>query len=179
MDYLSIKALHIIFIVTWIAGLFYIVRLFIYHTETLSMKNPERQVLSDQFKIMSKRLWYGITWPSAIITLVLGLALVILQPAWLKQPFMHIKLSFVGLLYAYHFACQYLYINLQKETTFFSSNQLRIWNEVATVILVAVVFLIVLKDQFSWIWGVASLFAFGITLMLSIRLYKRIRERKQ
>jgi len=176
MDYLHLKALHIIFIVTWFAGLFYIVRLFIYHTEALAMEEPKKSILSEQFSLMSKRLWMGITWPSAIVTLILGTWLLIVQPGWLQMPFMHIKLGFVFLLYVYHFSCQYLYKKLQKGETKYSSNQLRIWNEVATIILVSVVFLIVVKNQISWIWGLIGIFAFAFMLMLAIRIYKRIRE---
>ncbi len=179
MDYLHLKALHIIFIVTWFAGLFYIVRLFIYHTEALALDEPKKSILSDQFSIMSKRLWFGITWPSAIITLVFGGLLLYQQPGWLEMPFMHIKLTFVALLYAYHFSCHYLYKKLQKEETKYSSNQLRIWNEVATIILVAVVFLIVVKNQISWIWGIIGIFLFAFVLMLAIRVYKRLRENNQ
>jgi len=72
MDYFYLKALHIIFIVTWFAGLFYIVRLFIYHTEAQDEEEVARIILQKQYKIMSKRLWYGITWPSAILTAILG-----------------------------------------------------------------------------------------------------------
>lgn len=178
MDYLYIKALHIIFIVTWFAGLFYIVRLFIYHIEALAKPDPEKTILSTQLALMSRRLWYGITWPSAVITLVLGTWLLVLQPAWLQQPFMHLKLTFVAFLYGYHFSCQYIFNKLQKGETKYSSNQLRIWNEVATLFLVAIVFLIVVKNQMSWVWGTLGIFAFAAILMLAIKIYKRIREPK-
>ncbi|MEQ8583632.1 MAG: CopD family protein [Marinoscillum sp.] len=179
MDYLNVKALHIIFIVTWFAGLFYIVRLFIYQTEAQLKPDPEKTILSDQLAIMARRLWLGITWPSAILTLVFGSWLLLLQPGWLQQPFMHIKLSFVFFLYLYHFACHYLYKKLQKGETKYTSNQLRIWNEVATLFLVAIVFLIVVKNQISWIWGTIGIFAFAVALMLAIKLYKRIREQSK
>lgn len=176
MDYLYIKALHIIFIVTWFAGLFYIVRLFIYQTEALNKPEPEKTILSDHLAIMTKRLWMIITWPSAIITLVLGTLLIVLQPSWLQMPFMHIKLTFVLLLYLYHFSCQYLYKQLQKGITKYSSNQLRVWNEVSTIILVSVVFLIVVKNQISWIWGTVGIVGLAVMLMLGIKIYKRIRQ---
>lgn len=176
MDYLYIKALHIVFIVTWFAGLFYVVRLFIYQTEALSKPEPDKTILSNQLSIMSNRLWNIITWPSAILTLIFGSWLIILEPSWLKMPFMHIKLTFVLLLYLYHFSCQHLYKQLQKGITKYSSNQLRIWNEVSTIILVAVVFLIVVKNQISWVWGIAGLILLGVMLMLGIKIYKRIRK---
>jgi len=176
MDYLSLKALHIIFIVTWFAGLFYIVRLFIYQTEALEKDEPERSILSAQLSKMARLLWTVIAWPSAIITLIFGVSLLISQPAWLSAPFMHIKLTFVFFLYLYHFGCHNIYKKLQKGVARFTSTQLRIWNEVATIILVAVVFLIVKKDQISWLWGTLGIITFAVTLMLAIRVYKRIRE---
>ena len=176
MDYLNVKALHIIFVVTWFAGLFYIVRLFIYQTEALEKEEPERSILSAQLGIMSKRLWYAITWPSAVLTMIFGPWLLFIQPSWLKMPFMHIKLTFVFILMVYHIICHWLFKKLQKGETKWTSNQLRMWNEVATLILVAVVFLIVLKNSLSWIWGTVGIFAFAIILMLAIKIYKRLRE---
>ncbi len=178
MDYLSIKALHIIFIVTWFAGLFYIVRLFIYQTEALNSPEPDRSILHKQLSKMSRLLWFVITWPSAIITLVLGLGLLIVQPVWLSMPFMHIKLGFVVVLYAYQLACHSIYRKLQRGIISYSSTQLRIWNEVATIILVAVVFLIVKKDQISWLWGTLGILAFAVVLMSAVKIYKKVRESK-
>src|SRR5688500_19051337 len=106
MTFFYLKAIHIIFIVTWFAGLFYIPRLFVYIVEANEQSEPERSILLKQLKIMASRLWLGITWPSAIITLCLGAALIINQPLWLQHSFMHIKLSLVFLLYLYHFSLQ-------------------------------------------------------------------------
>lgn len=174
MNYLYLKALHIIFIVTWFAGLFYIVRLFVYQVEAAEKSNEE---LKSQLALMARRLWLGITWPSAIITLIFGTSLIISNPAWLKLPFMHIKLGFVLLLYLYHGSCHYIYQQLQQKKVKYTSTQLRIWNEVATVLLVSIVFLIVVKDQVSWVWGTLGIFAFAFTLMLAIKLYKKIRQK--
>jgi putative membrane protein len=175
--YLYIKSLHIIFVVTWFAGLFYIVRLFIYQTEALQKNEPEKSILNTQLSKMSRLLWNVITWPSAIITLVLAIVLLSLQPFWLQQPFMHIKLTFVFLLYLYHLSCHYIYKKLQKGQIKYSSTQLRIWNEVATLFLVAVVFLIVLKNEFNWIWGTIGFIGFGVVLMIAIKIYKALREK--
>ena len=178
MDYLSLKALHIIFVVTWFAGLFYIVRLFIYQTEALAKPEPDRSILHQQLNKMARLLWFVIAWPSAMITLLFGISLLVSQPAWLSAPFMHIKLTFVLVLYIYHLGCHRIYNQLQKGIAKYSSTQLRIWNEVATIILVAVVFLIVKKDQISWLWGTLGIVTFAVILMLAIRIYKRIREGK-
>lgn len=179
MEYLYIKSIHIIFIVTWFAGLFYIVRLFVYHTEALEKSEPERSILTAQFALMSKRLWLGITWPSAILTLIFGITLLVLQPGWLSMPFMHIKLTFVLLLYVYHFFCHVIYRNLQSGKNKYTSNRLRIWNEVATFLLIAIIFLIVVKNEMSWLWGSVGLIIFAVLLMLAIRIYKNIREQKK
>ena len=176
MDYLYLKALHIIFVVTWFAGLFYIVRLFIYHKEALEKDEPEKTILSNQLALMSRKLWYIITWPSAIITIILGTSLLVVQPAWLKMPFMHVKLGFVALLIFYHLGCHRLYKQLQNGKASWTSTQLRVFKEVATLILFAVVFLIVLKNEISWIYGTVGLISFAIVLMIAIKLYKRFRK---
>ncbi len=174
---LYIKSLHIIFIVTWFAGLFYIVRLFIYQREALDKPEPDRTILGDQLKLMTNRLWYIITWPSAIITLVLGSIMIYQYPAMLELPFMHIKLSFVVLLYIYHFLCHKLYKQLQNDIGKYTSNQLRIWNEIATLILISVVFIIVLKNEFNWIKGTLGFVLVAVSLMIGIKIYKRLRSK--
>ena len=120
--YQVVLSLHIIFIVTWFAGLFYIVRLFVYQREA-GQKSPEEQaILVPQFQLMSKRLWYGITWPSFILTAILGPTLLYLNPVLLKLPYMHIKLTFVLGLFIYHFFCHSFFIqNLCTINIFYAS----------------------------------------------------------
>lgn len=178
MPFPYFKALHIIFVVTWFAGLFYIVRLFIYQTEALNKTEAEQKILNPQLALMARRLWLGITWPSAILTLILGTSMLLKQPFWLKAGFMHLKLGLVFLLYAYHLYCHFLYKKLQKGVKALSSNQLRLWNELATLFLVAIVFLIVLKNSLDMLWGLLGLLIFAIVLMLAIRIYRNIREKK-
>lgn len=178
MTHLYLKAVHIIFIVTWFAGLFYMPRLLIYMTEAHQKTEPEKSILLNQFKIMASRLWFGITWPSAIITLIMGTAMLVNQPEWLRSGFMHIKLTLVFFLYAYHFSLQYIFNVLRKDVVKYSSQQLRIWNEVATLFLISIVFIIVLKDGFSMLWGIAGLLLVTILIMLGIRIYKKLRNEK-
>jgi len=181
MDYSYLKALHIIFVVTWFAGLFYIVRLFIYFVEAEDEEEGAKAILQKQYKLMSKRLWYGITWPSAILTAIFAIWLLVFTPqgrAWLLMPWMHIKLTFVVALYAYHFVCHRMFVQLQNNTLTFSSFKLRLWNEVATILLFAIVFLVVLKSAISWVWGVVGIVLFGALLMLAINIYKKMREKK-
>ncbi len=174
--YLYLKALHIIFIVTWFAGLFYIVRLFIYNTEAAEKDEPERSILQKQFSIMIKRLWLGITWPSAIITAILG-PLIWFQlgftPQWLL-----IKLFFVLGLYIYHFTLHALYKQQSKGLFKYSSQQLRIWNEIATIFLIAIVMLATVKQSISFVWVLVGLIGLMIVLMSAIKIYKSIHSRK-
>ena len=178
MAHLYLKAVHIIFIVTWFAGLFYMPRLLIYMTEAHQKTDPEKSILLNQFKIMASRLWFGITWPSAIITLIMGASMLINQPQWLQNGFMHIKLTLVLFLYLYHFSIQHIFNYLKKDIVKYSSQQLRIWNEVATLFLISIVFIIVLKDAFSMLWGIAGLILLTLFIMIGIRVYKKVRNGK-
>ncbi len=172
-----IKALHLIFVITWFAGLFYMPRLFIYHIEASQKASPEKEILTKQLQLMSKRLWYIITWPSAVLATLFAIWLLILIPAWLQQPWMHVKLAFVVLLIAYHLKNHIIFKQLQRDEVKYSSNYMRIWNEGATLILFAVVFLVGLKSAFNWIFGVVGIIVLGILLILGIKLYKRIRHK--
>lgn len=176
--YLYLKALHIISVVTWFAGLFYIVRLFIYYAEADNKPRASREVLQTQYKVMARRLWYIITWPSAVLVLGFALGLLWLQPLWLEQRWMHLKLGFVLLLLLYHYHCHQLFLKMQRGASSLKPSQLRIWNEVATLLLFALVFLAVLKNALRWIWGMIGLILLGAALMLGIALYKKFRSQK-
>lgn len=176
MSFLYFKAVHIIFIVTWFSGLFYIARLFIYITEAHEKPEPEKSILIKQLGLMSRRLWYGITWPSAVLTLIAGTGLLILQPEFLKQGYMHIKLTLVFLLYLYHFSLQYIHNLLKSGVVKFSSQQLRFWNEVATLFLFSIVFLIVLKSALNMLWGIVGFIVLTLLLISAIKLYKKWRK---
>jgi putative membrane protein len=178
MTFLYLKAVHIIFIVTWFAGLFYIPRLFVHMIEAHEKEEPERTILLTQLKKMASGLWFGITWPSAIITLIMGAALLINQPIWLQYGFMHIKLTLVFFLYAYHISLHYLYRQLKRDVVKFSSTQMRLWNEVATLFLISIVFLIVLKSALSIVWGIAGLIVITFLITMGIRIYKKYRNEK-
>ena len=178
MDFLYVKALHIIFVVTWFAGLFYIVRLFIYHTEAETKLEPAKSILQTQYKLMSKRLWYIITWPSAILCSIFAFWMLYENPYYLQESWMLVKLAFVLSLYIYHGYCQRIYNQLQINQLTLSGFQLRLWNEVATIILIAVVFLVTLKNAINWIWGVVGIFLFSFLIMLMARVYKKIREKR-
>ena len=179
--YNYLKSLHLIFVITWFAGLFYIVRLFVYQIEANQKPSPEREILQKQYKIMTYRLWYIITWPSAILASIFAYWMLFftdLGRAWLTMPWMHVKLGFVFALYLYHAKCQQIYLQLQRDEVKYSSNFMRLWNEGATIILFAVVFLVVLKNAIDWVYGLIGIFLFAITIMLGFKFYKKIREKK-
>ena len=178
--YNYLKSLHLIFVITWFAGLFYIVRLFVYQIEASQKSDPEKSILQKQYKIMTYRLWYIITWPSAILASIFAFWMLFftdLGRAWMLMPWMHVKLGFVLLLYLYHWKCHLIYRELQNDVVKYSSNYMRLWNEGATIILFAVVFLVILKNAFNWIFGVVGIIAFSVIIMLGFKFYKRIRER--
>ena len=174
--YLYVKALHIIFIVTWFSGMFYIVRLFIYNAEADEKKEPERTILLSQLSIMTRRLWYGITWPSAILTLIFGTWMYTMYaalPTWLI-----IKLCFVLGLYAYHMSLHVIFKQQMAGHFKYRSQQLRIWNEVATIFLVAIVMLVVVKESISLVWALTGLVLLIAVLLIAIRVYKYLRAGK-
>ena len=178
MTYLYVKSLHIIFVTTWFAGLFYIIRLFIYYKEAEEKEEPSQSILKKQYALMSKRLWYIITWPSAVLATIFAAWLLILQPFWLEANWMVIKLIFVAMLFGYHWSCQVMYNQISKGYLNYSSYALRIWNEVATIILFACVFLVVLKTTLGWIFGVVGIVGVSVLLMLGIKLYKQVRSKR-
>lgn len=177
-DLLHVKALHIIFMTTWFAGLFYIIRLFIYHAEARNKEEPAQSILQKQYKLMEWRLWYIITWPSAILTLVFGFWLVHGFGYWLA-PWMHVKFAMVGGLVLYHLYCHKIFRKFQTDEQTWGSVKLRVWNEVATLFLFAIVFVVVLKSSVSWIIGLGSLILLAVIMMLAIKLYGKARAKNE
>lgn len=183
MGYYYIKAAHIIFVVTWFAGLFYMPRLFIYFTEANDRDVSSREVLQKQFLIMMRRLWFGITWPSAVLTLLLGVIAVVRGGWWGRMAageadWLAVKLGFVLLLYAYHFSLHIIYQKLRRYQFPLSSMKLRIWNEVATVFLFAIVVLATVKQSLSFVWALAGLLVLITVLFMAIRVYRNLRGKK-
>lgn len=176
MDYLYLKALHIIFVVIWFSGLFYMVRLMIYTREAQNKSMEERNILTNQFLLMQSRLWYIITWPGALGTTIFGFWMIIVNPTLLKLPWMHIKLFLVFLLWVYHVRCHVMHAEQKKGIFKFTSFTLRLWNELPTLILVMVVFLAVVKSQSSFIWGGAAMLILGTLIFIASVLYKKNRK---
>ncbi len=178
MEYYNyIKSLHLIFIITWFAGLFYQPRLFIYHIEASKKESPEKEILEKQLKLMARRLWYIITWPSAILATTFAVWLLILMPSWLSQSWMLIKLGFVLLLILYHLKTHQMFLQLQKNVINYSSVFMRLWNEGATLFLFAIVFLAILKSSIHWVFAFGGIIGLIVFLVVGIKLYKKYRSK--
>ncbi|TXH20533.1 MAG: protoporphyrinogen IX oxidase [Chitinophagaceae bacterium] len=182
MAYFYLKALHIIFVVTWFAGLFYMPRLLIYNVEANGNSPEAKSILQTQYAIMMKRLWYGITWPSAIITLIFGISLFInlnlIQILFQKEGlWILLKLIFVVGLYAYHLSIHIIFKQQISGQFKYNSTQLRIWNEVATLFLLSIVFLVVVKQGISIVWGLLGLITLMLLFLIIIKIYKKLREK--
>ena len=177
MEFPYILAIHIVFVVSWFAALFYIVRLFIYTVEAQQKDPVARVILTDQLLLMQRKLWYIIGWPAMCGTVIFGTWMLLLNwEFYLAQPWMWLKLISVVLLLLYHIECQRILSQHKKRIFVHSSFKLRLFNELATVFLVAIVFLVVVKSTSSLVWGILGLFGFAAILMLSVAIYKRRRK---
>ena len=177
-SYEYIKALHVIFMVTWFAALFYMPRLLIYHVEASLKQEPDKSILSEQFKIMQRRLWNAIAWPSMAMTWGFGLWMLLLKLQLLLLSWFILKLVFVFLLSLYHLQTNNIFQQHQKNELKWSSFKLRLWNEVATVFLFAIIFLVVPKQSAGWVWAMLGLVLFIITIFSAVAIYKANREKK-
>ncbi|RYF90401.1 MAG: CopD family protein [Chitinophagaceae bacterium] len=175
--YPYVLSVHIIFVVSWMAGLFYSVRLFIYHTEAEERPEIERNILQKEYEKIEAKLWNIITTPAMVLTVLAGAGMVALRPGHLEAPWFHVKLCFVVLLLIYHFICQNIMKQLKLGKCRISSFKLRLWNEVATVLLVAIVFTVVLKSAVNWIYGLIGLIIFSGVIMAAVKWYKHYRKK--
>jgi protoporphyrinogen IX oxidase len=161
------------------AGLFYIVRLFIYHVEANDRTESERITLQRQFEIMQHKLWYIITTPAMAISVLAGIAMIWVNPVLLSMNWMLVKLAFVLGLLVYHFLCQNIMNKLKQGIFTWSSTQLRLWNELATIFLVAIVFTVILKSAVDWIYGLTGLVVFSAVIMSAVKIYKYYRLKEK
>lgn len=175
--YYYVLSVHIIFVVSWMAGLFYSVRLFIYHTEAGDRPDIERVILQKEYEKIEAKLWNIITTPAMVLTVLAGVSMILIRPVLLQQPWLHVKLVFVVLLLIYHFICQNIMKQLKLGKCKISSFKLRLWNEVATILLVAIVFTVVLKSAVNWIYGLIGLIVFSAVIMAAVKWYKYYRKK--
>jgi len=175
--YATAKAVHIVGFISWFAGLFYIVRLFIYHAEASGRPPSERDILLPQLELMAARLWKIITVPAMFLTFAAGLTMVI--GAWPFGPWLHWKFLWLAMLLAYHLGCGAIRKRQLQRSFGWSSNRLRMFNEVATMLMVAIVFTAVFKSAMTAAYGVLGLLGLGLSLMVGFRAYRKARERSE
>ena len=177
--YLWFKALHIIGVIVWFSGLFYLVRLFIYHEESRSMEDKLKIAFNNQYTLMEKRLANIITTPGMILALSMAICMVIMQPSWLSEKWLQIKISFVLGLVIYHYYCYKIMNSLQNGTSNISAKNLRLLNELPTLLLFIIVLLVIFKNNFPTsiaTWSVVGLIIF---MLASIQLYAKIRKKNE
>ncbi len=176
MSLLIFKALHIIGFVAWFGGMFYLVRIFVYHAEAAKKENPERDILVNQFTIMEDRVYKIIMNPAMMITFTFGITMLVLQPAYLKMGWMHMKLTLLILLLAYHIYCKKTIKNLKAGQVTLSSFQFRMMNEIPTIFLLGIVLLAVLKNSVSPLIIGGSMLGFAIFIYIMAKVYQKKRE---
>eukprot|EP01133_Synstelium_polycarpum_P016602 gene16602-19721_t len=161
------------------AGLFYSVRLFIYHTEANERPEQERIILQREYEKIEQKLWNIIATPAMILAVAAGVTMICINPGLLSMPWLHVKLTFVVGLLIYHFICQRIMKQMKQGIFKLSSFKLRLWNEIATIFLVAIVFTVVLKSAVDWIYGLTGLIIFSVVIMLAVKWYKGYRKRHE
>lgn len=178
MIYLIAKSIHIIGVVSWFAGLFYLVRLFVYHSEAQEMSAERRDILQPQYQIMIRRLYTIITTPAMMITVAAGITMLFINPGLLNQSWMIAKLGLVVSLLIYHGYCARIIAHLNDNKIRWQPFRFRLFNELATIILVAVVFLVVMKNTFNALYGLIGFIMFAILLFAGASWYRSRRESK-
>ncbi len=176
MAYYWFKAFHLVGIVAWFGGLFYLVRIFIYHVEADEKPEPAKTILKQQYEIMEKRAYSIIANPAMYLTIAMAIGLISTEPDVLKQGWLHIKLAFVVALIGYHHYCKRLMRQLENNECKWSSQQLRGLNEAPTVLLVAIVMLAIFKDNLPTDLTAWVIFAMIIAMAATIQLYARKRR---
>jgi putative membrane protein len=173
------KSLHVIGFVAWFAGLFYLVRIFVYHLEALDKPQPERDVLARQFGLMEQRVYRIICNPAAVITWLFGLGMLFIYGLdWLWENWwMQYKLLLLLMLTGYHWSCKGLIQKLKAGDKPYTSFQFRLLNEVPTLFLVAIVLLAVYRNGFNVWYALGGILAFGLLLFSAAKLYKQAREK--
>lgn len=177
MSYFWFKTLHVVGVVVWFAGLFYLVRLFVYHAEAAEKPEPARTILSDQYSLMERRLYNLICHPGAVVAVSMGVAMLVSAPQFLEQWWIRSKLGFVAILIAYHVACGFWLRGLVHGTSRIPAKRFRMLNEVPTVLLVVIVMLAVFKDALPTSAATWAVVALVIALLAAIQLYARMRRK--
>ncbi len=179
MSYEVLKSLHIIFVISWFAGLFYLPRLLVYHVESQDKPELEKSILSAQFEKMQKLLFNAIMVPAMVLTWLTGLSLIytVYWAGFSNHFWLHLKLGFVLCITIYHFYCRYVIRQFRSKNFIHSGSFLRLFNEIATILLVAVVFLVVGKNAIDWVYALIGFTLFAILIMVAVKIVKKLRSK--
>jgi len=174
------KIIHIVGFVAWFAGLFYLVRMFVYHTEAFDHDSPKREILTEQFNTMEWRVYKIICNPAMMITWTFGLLMIYVYGyAWFALSiWLHIKIALLILLTIYHVYCKRLILKLAAGKTGFSSTQFRLFNEVPTLFLITITALAVFKNGANPLILIATIVGIAVLLVVFTKLYKNSRKSK-
>lgn len=176
MAFTWFKSFHLVGVVVWFAGLFYLVRLFVYHAEAADKSEPARTILREQYALMERRLYRMICHPGALLAISMGVAMLVSEPTLLERPWLRAKLALVICLIGYHVQCGVWLAQLARGTSTRTAARFRLLNEAPTVLLVAIVLLAVFKDALprdTATWVIAGLV---VGLLAAIQLYARFRR---
>lgn len=184
MYILYIKALHVVFVICWFAALFYMPRLLIYHREAQDKPEPDRGILSTQLKLMQRRLWNIIGWPAMVLSWVFGLWTAFdpypfAFPYPWNQIWFILKFCFVLGLTLYHVQTHFIFRQMQRDIFRWTSARLRMWNEVATLLLFVIIFLVVPKRDEGWVWALFALVMTGLAIYVGVFFYRRHRRTQE
>lgn len=177
MLYLWVKVFHVVFMVSWMAGLFYLPRLFVYHAEARAGDEPRRSILSAQFTHMERRLYRIIMNPAMMLTWATGLVMLALQRALLTQPWLWLKLLLVVLLTAYHVICRRTIDGFEAGTIVRSGEWYRVFNEAPTVVLVLATSLVLFKGMLRLSALATVLVCTVLVIVVGFRAYAAWRRR--
>lgn len=176
MTYLWFKAFHIVGVVAWFAGLFYLPRLFVYHAEANEQPEAVRSILQQQYQVMETRLYRIIMTPAMILTIGMAIGMVVTAPELMKDLWLQIKMGLVALLLGYHHICARLMKEMATGKFRFTGQQFRWFNEFPTVLFIVVVLLAVFKNNFptsAAAWGIVAM---SVAMAAVIQLYARKRR---
>ena len=181
MYYMLLKSLHIISMVAWFAGLFYLVRLFVYHREAFAQAEAKKLILVHQYHIMETRLYRIICNPAMMLTWLFGLALIFDNGwEWYKANiWLHFKIGLVILLTIYHVYNKKIIRKLKDEQKVMSSFAFRLYNEIPTLFLFAIVLLAIFKNLLNFGYTFAGMIGLALLLFAIARIYKTKREKSK
>ena len=178
---LLFKALHVVGFVSWFAGLFYLVRMFVYQREALDLEQPKQAILKEQYQLMQQRVYKIICNPAMMLTFTFGIGMLLLNPGYLQLGWMHVKLTLLLLLLGYHLYCKRIMNQQAEGTSKWDSFQLRLLNEVSTLFLVGISFIAVLgkANQLHYGYLFLGIASFAGLIFFGTWRYRKRREADQ